>query len=168
MRILSLVTLSLILTVSASSAAFAGEKSPYSKGFFDHLKGIGVENKRTEKSDYSRPNLKEGKIPHNNQWDNSGWAPSDWVAEDEDIRSVIDRFYASGLIVDQYEDKVPVLVVGKPFMQLSPVDQRHVVEFVDYAFKITDSQENGTFHIVMDGFEDDPLGLYSKHGLQFQ
>ena len=138
------------------------------KSFLDHYDDATTYRSRRESTDFSRPHHKHAKTPHNNQWDNTGWSPESWLEADGDVRPVIDRFYASGVIVDQYEDKVPMLIVGQPFLRLSPVDQRHVIEFVDYAFKITAAADNSTFHIALDGDEDGLLGVYSKHGLQFQ
>ena len=115
------------------------------------------------------PYMKGPKIPHNNQWDNDEWRPEHWVEAKGSAQAVIDGFYDEGVIVRQYEDKVPVLEVGKPFLRLSPPDQRRLVEFIDYAFEITQSQEHGVFYIVIDGKKGQKLlGLYSKHGLQLQ
>ncbi|NCT41063.1 MAG: hypothetical protein GW778_05330 [Alphaproteobacteria bacterium] len=119
--------------------------------------------------DVREPYLKDGKGPQNNQWDHDAWSPELWAEDKGSVMAVIDGFYDAGILVRQYEDKVPVLEVGKPFLKLSPIDQRHVVEFIDYAFKITADQKPGVFYIVIDQKAGKRLlGLYSIHGLQMQ
>ena len=151
------------------------------QGFAEEATGPvkGVENvyKDVKKTIFGHPNtnptqpyLNEAKVPHNNQWDSAEWHPEFWVQDKGSVAAVLDGFYKAGILVEQYEDDVPVLEVGRPFLQLSPLDQRHVVEFVDFAFKITEQEPHGIFYIIIDhkmkGKE--LLGIYTVHGLQFQ
>ncbi len=114
-----------------------------------------------------RPYLEEGKLPHNSQWNDDGWTPQDWVASrGGSTKAVIDGFYNSGIITDQYtDDDIPVVEVGQRFLQLSDQDKRRVMMFVDETFKIT--QQNGSFMIYFHKY-DTPVGLFTAQGLQLQ
>lgn len=114
-----------------------------------------------------RPYLEEGKMPHNSQWSDHGWTPADWVASrGGSTKAVIDGFYSSGIVTDQYtDDDIPVLEVGQRFLDLSDQDKRRVTMFIDDAFKIT--QQNGLFLIYFKKY-DTPVGLFTAQGLQLQ
>ena len=169
MRIISIFLLfSIGLFVFVAERSFAADGVAPQKDFGDHLQTAGKYIFGPPNTDPTWPHLHDAKIPHNSQWDNDSWSPEDWVEAEGNVRNVIDGFYDSGIIVDQYEDEVPVLEVGSRFLELSPRDQRRVVEFVDYAFKITESKPHGVFYIVAEGSRSKLLGLYTSHGLQLQ
>jgi len=167
MRFKILAFLSVFVFIGGASAQDmeSRQKAPVVyKSFNDAIRA-------TKKKHHSEraPYYKGAKIPHNNQWDNDDWRPEHWVESKGSAQAVIDGFYDEGVIVRQYEDKVPVLEVGKPFLRLSPPDQRRVAEFIDYAFQITQGTEHGVFYITIDGKKGQQLlGVYSEHGLQLQ
>lgn len=101
-------------------------------------------------------------------WDTDDWTPQDWIKDDETPKDVIREFYSHGLIHKQFMNKrnIPVLVVGEPFNQLSGLDQRRVLKFVDYTFDITGAEEDGMFFVYYVENDKDPLGLYNRHGYQ--
>ena len=146
------------------------EQTGPTKGFKNIMRDIGKSISGPPNTDPKQPYLNEAKIPHNNQWDGQNWHPEYWVEDKGSVAAVMDGFYDAGVIIDQYEDEVPVLEVGRPFLQLSPLDQRRVVEFVDYAFKITEQKPHGIFYVIIDHKEKgkELLGLYTVNGLQFQ
>ena len=116
----------------------------------------------------SRPYLNEAKIPHNSQWADDEWSPQDWIETRGSPKAVIDGFYATGVVTDQYFDEdVPVLEVGDRFMDLSPQDMHRVTAFFDHAYGVTSDAEAGVF-MIFNHREDDPVGLFNKDGLQLQ
>jgi hypothetical protein len=115
----------------------------------------------------TRPYLEEAKMRHNVQWENDPWTPQDWIADRGGQVAVIDRFYADGIITNQFvKNDVPVLEVGRTFMELSALDRRRVLETVDYIFGMTDAPQ-GMFS-VQHAETGDTIGLYTKEGAQFQ
>ncbi|GJL86191.1 MAG: hypothetical protein DHS20C02_19660 [Micavibrio sp.] len=115
-----------------------------------------------------RPYLNDSKIPHNTQWDNDDWKPEDWIASKGSAKRVIDGFYAANIITDQYvDDDIPILEVGQGFMELSELEKRRVVMFVDHAFQVTSAAPDGMF-LIHHQKSDEPLGIYTKNGLQLQ
>lgn len=169
MRLISLLFLSMILLVGIPTQSFAQTpQSSQDKGFGDRLT---VWKKRlfgVPRHDDTRPYLEEAKRPLNGQWNNEDWHPEYWVEDKGSIEAVMAGFYDAGIITDQYKDGASVLKVGRPFLRMSPIDQRHLVEFVDYAHQITSAQENGLFYIVLDERGHEVIGLYSQRGLQLQ
>jgi len=115
-----------------------------------------------------RPYYEDSKIPHNVQWDYEGWNPQSWIADKGSAKAVMDDLYAGKIITKQYiDDEIPILEVGDGFMDLSTREKRRVAAFVDHVFGVTKTSPNGTF-IVKRAGADDPIGLYTKHGLQLQ
>jgi len=167
MRLLTLLLLASFLYIHPG---FAAENIGEPKSFKDRIQDIKKVVVGVPEHDPKSPYLNDGKTPHNNQWDNENWHPEYWVEDKGSVTAVMDGFYDAGIIVEQYEDEVPVLEVGRPFLQLSPLDQRHVIEFVDYAFKITEAKPHGIFYVVIDHEKKgkELLGLYTVNGLQFQ
>jgi hypothetical protein len=114
-----------------------------------------------------RPYLEEAKIPHNSQWADDQWRPQDWIdSRGGSAAAVIDGFYESGIITDQYTDgDIPVLEVGQRFLELSDQDKRRVAAFVDETFGIT--RQSGLFLINFHK-NDTPVGVFTAQGLQLQ
>lgn len=144
-------------------------EQPVTKSFSDY----GADLKRAmfgrRASDFRRPYLHDASKPNFEQAIDEDWRPEYWADDKGGVQEVLDGFYRAGIIKGQYDnDKVPVLEVGKPFLRLSPPDQRHVIEFVDYAHKITESKKHGIFYIVLEDHENELLGIYSENGVQFQ
>jgi hypothetical protein len=118
-------------------------------------------------TDPVRPYLEEGKIPHNSQWADDKWTPQDWIdSRGGSAKAVIDGFYSSGIVTDQYsDDDIPVLEVGQRFLELSDQDKRRVAMFIDDTFGIT--KAHGLFLIYFHKHET-PVGLFTSEGLQLQ
>lgn len=115
-----------------------------------------------------KPYLEDPKEPHNSQWDNDLWEPSDWYDDHASPKTTMDKLYGAGIITDQYvDDDVPVLEVGHNFMRLSGQEKRRVAAFVDHVFGITQARENGMFYVYYE-VTDKPIGVYTKDGLQLQ
>jgi hypothetical protein len=96
------------------------------------------------------------------------WTPEVWTQNGGGRKSMMDKLYFNGIITDQYiDDGVPVLEVGQHFMELSSNDKRRVVAYVDSVFGITQSHESGT--IILNHWQaDEPVGIYTREGLQLQ
>ena len=172
MRLITLLLLASFLAFAfLVHQGFAQDEPAAPKKGVEHImKDIGKEILGPPDTDPRQPYMNDATTPHNNQWDSENWHPEYWVEDKGSVTAVMDGFYDAGIIVEQYEDEVPVLEVGKPFLQLSPMDRRHVVEFVDYAFKITEQKPHGIFYIVIDHKKKgkELLGIYTINGLQFQ
>ena len=113
------------------------------------------------------PYIGEQVLKQRSTWDNDTWTPEDWIDNPGDEKIILRDFYAIGLLKKQFvDDGIPVLRVGEKFVQLSGFDQRRVLEFIDYVFEITTSEENGMFYVYYEKDDNDPLGLYNKHGFQ--
>lgn len=103
---------------------------------------------------------------YDSKWENRNWRPSDWIGQEQSAQDVINGFYQSGIITDQYfNNNVPVLEVGYPFLQLSGRDQRRVTNFVAAAFNVNSRSEFKAMHIVLKS-DDVPLGIYTRGQLQ--
>ena len=100
--------------------------------------------------------------------DDDTWTPEAWIKDAGDAKRIMRDFYAYQIVSDQYigDEDIPVLEVGAQYKLLSPKDQLRVVRFVDHVFKITEGEENGMFYVFLEGYDDDPIGLYNKYGLQ--
>lgn len=127
--------------------------------------------------DVTRPYLNEAKVPHNSKWADDSWSPQDWIdARGGDPMAVINGFYEAGIIEDQYVDDVPVLAVGRPFLELSGQEKRRVTAFFDYVFEITTAADNGVFNVVLLGDkklfgltrDQIDLGYFNASGLYLQ
>ncbi len=153
----------LALGIITLSLAFPGEVNAGSKPWVfgwwpGHWKNL----------DFERPYLYDGKTPHNSQWDHRQWLPGDWTIQRESGLKLIDSWYISGIIRDQYiKQDVPVLEVGSAFYDLGGYDKRRVVQTIDTVYGITGRKKNGIFRI-RDGNSGDFIGLYSRRGLMLQ
>lgn len=119
--------------------------------------------------DYNfHPYLNEQKIKQRSLWDQDEWTPEAWIKDAGDEKRIMRDFYATGIVKQQYVDgdNIPVLRVGDAFMQLSGLDQRRVLQFVDHVFEITTSTENGMFYVYHDELRRKPLGLFNQYGFQ--
>lgn len=166
----SLTIIFTVLTLCSVTHVYAQGSDTAKKGFVGHMEDLQKYTFGMPEVDFDQRYMKDGKTPNNNQWDDDNWKPEYWVDAKGSTSAVIEGLYGSGVLVDQYEDDVPVLEVGRTFLQLSPVDQRHVIEFVDYAFKITATKPHGIFYVVFDNGNkgDELLGVYTVNGLQMQ
>ena len=116
--------------------------------------------------DFSREYLNDAKTPHQAIYAMDPWTPEDWTRNRGSEKGVMDDLYINGIVTDQYmDDGIPVLQVGQHFMELSGNDKRRVAAYVDSVFGIT--QNNGTF-ILEHWDKEEPIGIYTKAGLQLQ
>jgi hypothetical protein len=114
------------------------------------------------------PYLDTAKEPHNSQWNSINWKPEDWISQRGGENNMIRSLYFADIIRDQYEDNgVPVLEVGPNFYNLSGFDKRRVTELFDEVYEITLSKENGMY-MLYDWDTEEPIGAYTKYGLQLQ
>ncbi|MCK5375161.1 MAG: hypothetical protein KAJ40_07745 [Alphaproteobacteria bacterium] len=113
-----------------------------------------------------QPYLGQEKLAQPSTADMDSWTPADWVDNPGDEKVILHDFYSLGLIKKQYidRDNIPALRVGEPFIQLSSFDQKRVLAFIDYVFKITESEENGMFYVYYNRNDSEPLGIYNKSG----
>ncbi len=115
----------------------------------------------------TRPYLENGKTPHNSQWENDAWTPQDWIEAKGSARAVMDGLYRNHVIIDKdLDDDVPEVEVGQNFMRLSGQEKRRVAAFVDHAYKITNKSPG--MYVLVHAASDDPVGVYTKQGLQLQ
>ncbi len=115
--------------------------------------------------DHDRHYMNEWKNAYDSDWEYR-WSPRMWADDVEAAQGVIDGFYKSGILKDQYvDDGVPVIQVGQRFLDLSGRDQRRVVKFVAYAFDIDGFNNTGAMNIVLER-ECVPLGVYSQGKVQ--
>ena len=116
------------------------------------------------------PYKDSAKSTHMSQWDQeTPWSPEVWAAQhDGDARKVLKRFFASDILRDRYEDDdVEVLVVGPNFYRLSSYDQRRVVEFTDYVYRLSDTE--ASYFVLEDWASEKRLGTFTAtYGLQYQ
>lgn len=168
MRILAaLLSLTLILAFSATQA-HADPKPNYWFWWPSHW----------EDQDFM-PHLEKSKMPHNVQWEpglyiGNEWHPQKWIDSAGSMRAVLDGFYNYDIIREQDVDgDIPVLVVGDGYMRLSGQEKRRVADFIDYVFQVTSTAPAGMYSIyyartaTLFG-RGDPIGMYTKTGLQLQ
>ncbi len=157
MRILSFLLALCVFSFGASLDAYAGKK----------IQGLGWSSSHWKGQDF-KPYLGNEKIGQRSLWDDDTWTPEAWIKDAGDEKRIMRDFYATGIIIEQYEDRdnIPVLEVGDKFIQLSGVDQRRILKFIDYIFEITSSEENGMFYIYYTKNSKEPLGIYNKYGFQ--
>lgn len=118
-------------------------------------------------ANFTRPYTERSKVPQNSRWDDDEWSPQDWIDDRGNDSAVLEGFYRAEIITDQFtENGVPVLEVGYNFMSLSGKDKNRVLEFVDYAYGITDG-EHGMFRIEEERCGT-RVGIYTRAGLQIQ
>lgn len=98
--------------------------------------------------------------------DMDSWIPSDWIKVSGDEKAILRDFYGMGILKKQYigKNNIPALLVGEAFIKLSSFDQKRVLEFVDYVFKIVESEENGMFFVYYDQDKKEPLGVFNNFG----
>lgn len=115
-----------------------------------------------------QPYIGGQKLHQSSLWEGDDWSPEAWTKDAGDSRRIMRDFYAAGIVTNQYTDgdNIPVLEVGEAFTLLSALDKRRVLEFIDYVFEITTSEENGMFYVYYAEDDDEPMGLYNKHGFQ--
>ncbi len=161
MRILVFPLILVLVSVSFSAQSYAGSKS------------WGGWSKSWQELDF-QPYLGEQKTSQRSLVDDDAWTPEDWAKDDRDKKRVMRNLYAGDIITKQYKDRknIPVLEVGDSFIALSSIDRSRILQFVDHVFEITSSEENGMFYVFYDDKnakildDNEPLGLYNKHGFQ--
>lgn len=153
---LFLMTVCTVALVSQASYAGARKESSWLNRP-THWKNLNYE-----------PYLGNNKITQRGLWEKDDWTPEDWAKDAGSPQRIIKDFYMGDIIREQYNDEnnVPVLVVGDGFMRLSGLDRRRVLSFVDYAFDITASEENGMFYVFSAEDMKEPIGIYNKYGFQ--
>lgn len=126
-----------------------------------------------------KPHLEDPRMPHNTQWEqglyvDSEWHPQKWIDSAGSMRAVLDGFYNYDIIREQDVDgDIPVLVVGDGFMRLSGQEKRRVADFIDYVFRVTSTAPAGMYSLYYVRTKTlfgrgDPIGMYTKAGLQLQ
>ncbi len=157
MRILSFLLLLVSFSIGTTSHSYASEK-PWAWGWWPaHWQGLDF-----------KPYLGNQKIGQGSLWDDDAWTPEAWIKDAGDEKRIMRDFYATGIVVKQYKngDNIPVLELGNQFIQLSGLDQRRILQFVDHVFNITKAEENGMFFVVYSEADDSPMGIYNKYGFQ--
>lgn len=136
-------------------------------GFARKGNGWSLFPKKVKELDF-KPYLNEQQIRQRSLWDGDVWTPEAWIRDAGDEKRVMRDFYTYDIVTNQYTDRknIPVLEVGEAFVQLSGVDQRRVLEFVDYVFQITPATEDGMFYVYLKDEKKEPMGLYNKYGFQ--
>lgn len=118
---------------------------------------------------FVRPNLEDGKTPHNVRWADDDWKPEDWVDEEHTAQDVMSGFYRAGIITDQ-DVRGPGNVsveVGQGFMRLSNLEKRRVIRFVDWVGGYTSGAPNGVI-VLYHKASGDSIGSYNAEGLYLQ
>ncbi len=157
MRVLGFLLVLAVFSLGASAQSFAGAKPWIWSWWPSHWQGLDFQ-----------PYIGGEKISQRSLWDNDTWTPEAWIKDAGDAKRIMRDFYAIDIITNQYtdEDNIPVLEVGSQFMELSGLDKRRVLQFVDHIFEITSSEENGMFYVFYDKNKAAPLGIYNKYGFQ--
>ena len=118
-------------------------------------------------TDFTKPYLTNGVDEHERQWDSKKWNPDVWIQQEKGANNLIQGFYDAGIIEDQkFHDDIPYLYVGPNFYKLGGYDQRRVVQSIDEAYSITNLETDDLFYIY-DDYENEIIGIYTKHGVQF-
>jgi hypothetical protein len=139
----------------------AGPRGAQAKSFLDWVFTPAV-------PDFGRVYHEDGKIPHLSVREKNPQLIQDWITVRGGKEALLRDLYADDVIRDQYEsDGVQVLEVGKNFMRLSGQDRQHIAEFIDYAYGITSSSPDGMF-MLEHWRSGEPIGIYTKYGLQLQ
>lgn len=154
MRILSSLLLFTVVLVGYTSQSQAGHAT-----YWDYIYHEGY------KHDFD-PYVGSQKLKQRTEKDQDSWTPADWIDNPGDEKIILRDFYKMGILEKQYMNKknVPVLRVGEKFIQLSGFDQNRILAFVDYVFKITESEEFGMFYVYYYREDNEPLGTYNKSG----
>ena len=112
--------------------------------------------------DLNRPYMVHKRDAYDSDWEYPHWSPYEWARDVGTAQDVIEQFYATGVLRDQYvDDGTPILQVGQTFLELSGRDQRRVVKFVAFAFGVDGLTGNGVMEICLER-KGEPLGLYSQ------
>ncbi len=157
MRFLGFLLALAVLSFGFSTQSYASAK-PWVWGWWpSHWQGLDF-----------KPYLGDQKGSQRSLWDNDSWTPEAWIKDAGDEKRIIRDFYAVNIVTNQYKDSnnIPILEVGDAFINLSGLDKRRVLQFVDHVFEITSSEENGMFYVFYSENTKDPLGVYNKYGLQ--
>lgn len=155
MRFLSFLLLFTVVFVGFSQQSYADKADHWSYIYHDGYKHN------------FEPYVGKQVLKQRSTIDNDTWTPEDWIDNPGDEKIILRDFYTMNILVKQFmDDGIPVLRVGAPFVQLSKFDQKRVLAFIDYVFEITSSKENGMFYVYFEKDDDNPLGLYNKHGFQ--
>jgi len=157
MRLSKFLTIAVAAAVLFPHASYA-EPKPWVWGWWpSHWRNLDF-----------KPYLGDSKLTQRGLWDKDAWTPEAWIKDAGDEKRIMRDLYAADILSDQYTngDNIPVLVVGQNFKRLSGLDQRRVLEFVDYVFKITSAEENGMFFVYYRENDDKEIGVYDKNGFQ--
>jgi hypothetical protein len=157
MRIFRLLTILAVFVVAMPNISHAQAK-PWVWGWWpSHWKGLDF-----------KPYLGDSQLTQRGIWDRDTWTPEAWIKDAGDEKRIMRDLYAVDILSDQYTngDDIPVLVVGQNYMRLSGLDQRRILQFVDYVFKITSSEENGMFFVYYRENKSKEIGVYDKNGFQ--
>jgi len=151
-----------------SSSVYAQDSGVTEKSYFQKLMEFKKFLPGASKSDPVRPYVRGGKIPQNVQWDNKDWQPEYWVNDKGSVDAVMTGLYEENVLVRGYDAEDSSVHVGQSFMRLSPLEQRKVAAFIDYAYQMTDSDPNAGYQLVLDGRKKQAIGVYTRLGLQMQ
>lgn len=119
---------------------------------------------------FTMPYHEGGRLPQNSQYkERHQHEARHWAVSRGGHQRLLNQFYQAQIITDQYvSDDVPVVEVGNAFMQLSGHDQRRVMDFIDDMYGATRyNNHNGVIRITY-WRTGEPIGLYTKYGLQLQ
>ena len=126
---------------------------------------LGLGQSHLEDLDY-KPFIMPPTQPHNRQWDFKKWEPEDWK-KGTDGESLIQGFFEADILRRQTtNDKIPVLVVGENFYNLSGYDKRRVTDLLDDIYNIT--QGEAGHYKIKDPFTGDVIGYYDQYGLRLR
>ena len=150
---------SFLLLLVLAAVGFSGQSVADKATYWDFIYHEGYKHNFD-------PYVGQQKLKQRSEADMDSWTPADWIVNPGDEKVVLRDFYTMGIIKEQYMDRdnIPVLRVGEPFVKLSSFDQKRVLRFIDYVFKITESEENGMYYVVYDLDDDKPLGIFNKSG----
>ena len=163
MRIFALLTLFFLV--------FGAFSTPARAGFWDDFKCWFIVCEGGDE-EYTRPELEDGKAPHNTEFADDPWTPQEWINAKGSATAVVDGFYKAGIVTDQssegnWSGGAPVIEVGQGFMRLSGRDKRRVIKFMDETFKMTDTSPAHTI-LIRHKASGDSIGVYTLEGLQLQ
>jgi hypothetical protein len=108
--------------------------------------------------------------PYNSQWDSQNWQPENWYETTrgkEKMKLIRDYYFADILRKQTTRRGMPAVEIGPGFYQLGSQDKRRVLATIDDIYKVTSRHDNALF-IVYDWRTHEPIGVYTKYGLQMQ
>lgn len=114
------------------------------------------------------PYYDNGTEPHDTQWDNKEWHPTDWITMNGGSgQDLINRWYTAKIIDSQsYDNDIPVLDVGINFYHLSGYDKSRVMQTVNYVYQIT--EKSPRMFYLRDPQTDQIIGYFGSDGLILQ